>query len=169
MSVIQQHIDDGELKLIEKFVKDPVRVLDRLLEDIVPTVRRLLTNHEVLTETWIDEKENVWTRPTPWAYAQACKLRDRLQEQVKDLERKLMTTQKYSQDQLKMAFENVQNKEHWKNPIDCVIDNPGDENLECLREAIIHFTGSAPTFNRILIDGGKIHVTAAGYYATIGA
>lgn len=166
MTLIQQHLSDSELELVRKFVKDPVRTLNRI-EEVVRTVNRLATNHEVLTENWKDEEGTIWTRPTPWAYAQACKLRDSLQKQVKELERKLMTTQRFSQEQLTMAFNNVQNKEHWKNPIDCVIDNPGEENLACLREAIIHFTGSVPSIEKL--KDGKIHVTAAGYYATIGA
>lgn len=34
---------------------------------------RLTAAEERLDETYTDEDGNVWTLPTPWAYAQACK------------------------------------------------------------------------------------------------
>jgi len=73
----------------------------------------------------------------------------------------------YTQEQMHQAFENVQDKTNWKNPIDCIIDDPGEENLECLRDAIIHFTGSIARINSV--DEGKVRVQANGYYLAIGA
>jgi hypothetical protein len=72
---------------------------------------------------------------------------------------------KYSQEQLKEAFNKVSNKKNWKNRINSTISSK--ENLDLIAEAIIHFTGSCPLF--INKPNGKIRVTAAGYYLTIGA
>lgn len=72
----------------------------------------------------------------------------------------------YTQEQMKAAFDMVKNPENWKYVIDIVVDYPGIENLNCVREAIIHFTGSFPEIKDV---GGKVRIQAAGYYATIGA
>ena len=35
-----------------------------------------------LNETFVDEKETVWTRPTAWAYAMVCKARDKHEQEA---------------------------------------------------------------------------------------
>lgn len=73
---------------------------------------------------------------------------------------------KFTQDQLGQCFDNVSNKKNWKLPVNKVIVNPGEKNLECLTEAIIHFTGGAPNITKL--KGNKVRVTAPGYYVSIG-
>jgi len=70
----------------------------------------------------------------------------------------------FTQEQLDAAFTSVQNAEHWKLPVDAVIQ---DSERDLVRAAIIHFTGSVPTFKRV--STGGLLVRAAGYYRTIGA
>ncbi len=42
-----------------------------------------------LHETWIDERGTVWTRPTAWAYAQVCRVKDEQKETITRLEDRL--------------------------------------------------------------------------------
>lgn len=65
----------------------------------------------------------------------------------------------YNQDQLKQAFEAVQNKDDWKEPIDAYITA---NDIEVTREAVVHFTA---TEAKIEYDAvmGMYHVTAKGY------
>lgn len=70
----------------------------------------------------------------------------------------------YFVSELRVAFDKVQNKDHWKNPIDAVILT---KDIKITEAAIIHYTGSVPTFTRV--DGNNTRVKAAGYFATIGA
>ncbi len=70
----------------------------------------------------------------------------------------------YTVHELRGAFDRVQDKTNWKNPIDAVILT---KDQDITRAAIIHYTGSAPSFGRI--DGNNLRVLAAGYYIAIGA
>lgn len=70
---------------------------------------------------------------------------------------------KFTQEQLHAAFTLVQNKTNWKNPINATIENPGEEQVACIEEAVIHFTGSIASVNAL--KNGKIRVRAEGYYA----
>lgn len=67
-------------------------------------------------------------------------------------------------------FNLVANRENWKMPIDAVIDPMALYALKAtksdLGRAITFYTGSVATIERL---GKKLHVTAAGYYAAIGA
>lgn len=74
----------------------------------------------------------------------------------------------YSRAQLIEAFQAVQNKSNWKHPIDATIAPPLSFtiDLDKLRDAVIFFTGSVPTFKK---SDGWLRVKAAGYYATIGS
>lgn len=86
-------------------------------------------------------------------------------EQVK-ADASLVPGTKYTQEQLEAAFNKVKPDSHWKNPISKVIPMPTEEELDCIREAVIHFTGSIiTTQNR----GDHMHIYAPGYYRTIGA
>lgn len=76
----------------------------------------------------------------------------------------------YTQEQLENAFKLVQNKEHWKNPINayCTTDE-----AKPVAAAITYFTATIPTFNFICIldeDDGRfkagdsiLKVRADGY------
>ncbi len=70
----------------------------------------------------------------------------------------------YFVSELRVAFDQVQNKDYWKNPVDAVILT---KNIKITEAAIIHYTGSVPTFTRI--DGNNTRVKADGYYIAIGA
>jgi len=71
----------------------------------------------------------------------------------------------YTQEELQAAFTKVQDKEHWKNPINAVVD--ASENLHLIREAVIHFTATVPTFDilKVTEEGTKVAVRAIGYQA----
>lgn len=80
----------------------------------------------------------------------------------------------YTQEELLAAFKRVENTRHWKNPISRIVAVEGDEDIELITQAVIHFTGSIPEFVEVPCrwrDDGKkrYRVTAAGYFATIGA
>lgn len=69
--------------------------------------------------------------------------------------------------QLAAVFDRVKDAEHWKNPIDALVVLEKDE-VPLMEEAIVFFTGSVPSIVEVGI-GGAYHVTAAGYFETIGA
>ena len=63
----------------------------------------------------------------------------------------------FTNDQLKKAFESVQATD-WKDPICKVIPM---ENIDCIRAAIIHYTGTVPTFASM--GNNRVAVKATGY------
>jgi hypothetical protein len=68
------------------------------------------------------------------------------------------------QSELQAAFTLVADRAHWKNPVSAQVRNI---DVDLIRDAVVHFTGSVPWFRDI--GDGSIMVTAAGYYNTIGA
>lgn len=64
-----------------------------------------------------------------------------------------------TQEELRIAFEKVQNKEHWKGAINAVID-PADEQI--VNAAICHFAYGGASFSKAA--GGKLRVKAPGYW-----
>jgi hypothetical protein len=82
---------------------------------------------------------------------------------------------KVTQGALSKAFDLVAPKTGpgtaWKNPIDTEVLIAKHFKMLVIREAVIHMTGSVPTFTaiRVLKSGCVYRVKAAGYYATIGA
>lgn len=76
-------------------------------------------------------------------------------------------------NKMRVAFEKVQNAEHWKNPIDYVIAlNLAERAL--LADAITFFTGSLPEFTLVhacMRVGlrATYRVQAVGYYIAIGS
>lgn len=66
----------------------------------------------------------------------------------------------YTQEQLEQAFQKVQNKEHWKNPIDAFCRA---EELEITREAINYFTATNTYFEQDQ-GNGWARIKAKGYY-----
>lgn len=75
--------------------------------------------------------------------------------------------------ELSAAFDRVRNADHWKNRIDAVISIPGrgeefSAAVALISEAVTFYTGSVARFTPC----GRptmYRVTAAGYFATIGA
>ena len=49
----------------------------------------------------------------------------------------------YTIEQMRLAFEHVRNPKGGK-ILTKVLDYPGEENVDCLFQAIIHFTGEIP-------------------------
>ncbi len=78
-----------------------------------------------------------------------------------------MGNQTYTQEQLQQAFDEIKPKKHWKDRISKTLLVKDAAHQEVLTQACIHFTGSIPQFTQT--NGGKTLVTAAGYWATIGA
>jgi hypothetical protein len=77
----------------------------------------------------------------------------------------------YTRKELKRAFEEVQNRENWKLPIDTVMIasvNPTDDVpvISKVTAAVQFYTASTPTFVR---EGAHWRVRAAGYYEAVGA
>jgi hypothetical protein len=67
------------------------------------------------------------------------------------------------------AFDHVADKSNWKLPVRATIDTR-KVSLEMVKEAVVFFTGSVPTFSQLGRDGQPFfQVRAAGYYATCGA
>ncbi len=65
---------------------------------------------------------------------------------------------KYTKEQLKEAFEKVQDSAHWKNPINSCCRGA---ELEVTREAIRFFTGTETEF--FYLDNGWYKIKADGY------
>lgn len=65
---------------------------------------------------------------------------------------------KYTQEQLENAFQKVQNKEHWKNPIQTWIPV---KDLEITEAAIKHFTATDMVLGTI--NNGLAFIWAKGY------
>jgi len=73
-------------------------------------------------------------------------------------------TNGYGEPALRAAFEQVQDRSNWKNPIDAIIR---DTAKAVVCEAIVFYTGSVPKVTEL--GGGMIRVQADGYYVAIGA
>lgn len=68
-------------------------------------------------------------------------------------------------------FDRVCDRTNWKLPIDREVAIATHQEMRAIAEAVVHFTGSVPTFTPLRIVGARCvyRVRAAGYYATIGA
>ena len=69
---------------------------------------------------------------------------------------------------LHKAFDRVKNPENWKYPISKIIPPTDEEDLDIITQSIIYFTGSVPTIYHLASQEG-IHISAKGYYLTIGS
>jgi len=67
----------------------------------------------------------------------------------------------FTVEQLQEAFRSVQDKEHWKNPIDAVVDR---DQTAVLDKAIPFMTGTPAEFEDVEGQPGKVRVTADGYF-----
>ena len=70
----------------------------------------------------------------------------------------------YTDDELRVAFALVKNRENWKLPVDAIV--PVDTDLRVVDAAVCYFTGGGIDQQPVR-DGWR--VTAAGYYACIGS
>lgn len=68
----------------------------------------------------------------------------------------------FTRDALDAAFTKVANKDHWKAPIDTVVDLTPSE-LAATIKAIPFFTATPATITAL--GDGKFRVTAPGYWA----
>lgn len=68
---------------------------------------------------------------------------------------------------LKEAFEMVEDKENWKNPVRAEVSCLSWTTLLVVKYAVTYFTGSVAKVKRL--ENGNYLVTAPGYYLTCGA
>lgn len=102
-----------------------------------------------------------------------------LSKQVRELDRELdamvvarILGHDVTRGELSAAFDRVANRDNWKDRIDVVVDVANDVELATIREAVVFFTGSVPTFEPrpgAGLPGCRYRVRAAGYYAAVGA
>lgn len=82
---------------------------------------------------------------------------------------------RFTLDELKDFFDFVAPQDNWKNPIDCVRDillstEKEKRFLAGIHCAVIWYTGSVPEIRpNDERHNGRVRITAAGYYAAIGA
>lgn len=76
--------------------------------------------------------------------------------------------QTFTRGELDEAFSKVQ-PANWKDAIDAIVELNSPRELLALGLAVPFFTGSVARIVRIDEGGNRFRVTAAGYYATIGA
>ena len=63
---------------------------------------------------------------------------------------------------LRNAFERVQNSDHWKGPIDATVGHSEGFTEKIISDAVMFFTATEATISD---DGmGDMHVIAAGYW-----
>lgn len=67
---------------------------------------------------------------------------------------------KFPREQMEKAFQAVQDKKHWKNPINSCVRA---EDVEVTKEAIVYFTATEATLGENL-GNGWFKITAPGYY-----
>lgn len=74
----------------------------------------------------------------------------------------------YSKAELHDAFELVEDKANWKNPIDTLVPMKLDGGMRHkINAAVIFFAGCEAKF--IHAGRDRVRVTAPGYYASVGA
>lgn len=69
-------------------------------------------------------------------------------------------SRKFSRQEMEKAFRAVQDKEHWKNPINSCVRA---EDVEVTKEAIVYFTATEATLGENL-GNGWYKIMAPGYY-----
>ena len=68
----------------------------------------------------------------------------------------------YTHAQLDAAFDQVKDPQHWKNPIDAIVDA---DMKPVLNRAIPYFTGMPADFDDEGVPPGKVRVLCEGYFA----
>jgi len=79
-----------------------------------------------------------------------------------ELDAQVVSDDGYTRGDLRVAFDMVADKDDWKAPVDALIH---PTYREVVREAVIFFTGSVPSF---VARDGRLRVHAAGYYEVCG-
>jgi hypothetical protein len=69
--------------------------------------------------------------------------------------------------ELRVAFDRVVPKDNWKKRIDRWIPIDSLAELDLIREAVIFYTVGVPQF--VVTEDRMVHVTAPGYYESVGA
>lgn len=65
---------------------------------------------------------------------------------------------------LKTAFERVQNKDHWKGPIDAFVTVRSEDEIALIEAAVEFYTATRATV-RPTSDCFRVRITAPGYWA----
>lgn len=68
----------------------------------------------------------------------------------------------YTHEELGIAFKRVENTQHWKGPIDALIDEPDDREVAKILFAIEFFTATEGRATRT--PSGFVLITAPGYW-----
>lgn len=97
-----------------------------------------------------------------------------LQTEVNDANAQVVTRilgRLVTRGELSKAFDKVADQANWKNPISCVVEIEDDAELLLIRDAVIFFTASEPTFSPVSngFSGNSYRVRADGYYKACGA
>ena len=85
---------------------------------------------------------------------------------LKDLDDKVVSPNGYSRGELSEAFDRIKDPKNWKMPIMKLIHK---DEFDICDEACVFFTGSRLVPADSPDENGGVLVSAAGYYATIGA
>lgn len=89
-----------------------------------------------------------------------------LDEEMKQMESEIVY-RGYSRAELRKAFERVQDKTNWKNPIDVTLPYLKPSERSLIHAAVVFFAGCEPTFE--VLNTRQHRVRAVGYYAAVGA
>jgi hypothetical protein len=72
----------------------------------------------------------------------------------------------FTRAELKDAFDRVCDPANWKNPINVLLGNLEVRECDAIAAAVVFYAGCEASLVR---EGTKTRVTAAGYYAAVGA
>lgn len=114
-----------------------------------------------------EEEENVNSKGVGKVSNKLAKQMDENSKKVAEMMAELdneIVYQGFTKKELMKAFDLVVDAEHWKNPIDAVIDA---NKREVVDTAITFFAGSVAHFSHI--DEDNLRVQARGYYSDIGS
>ncbi|MBS7671297.1 hypothetical protein [Croceicoccus gelatinilyticus] len=88
-------------------------------------------------------------------------MNDRASDHRKDIEEHLARARgPFTIEEIEAGFDAVKNAEHWKGPIDAIID---EDQKDLIGRAIPWFTGTPAEFFQT-DQAGKLRVVAAGYW-----
>lgn len=70
----------------------------------------------------------------------------------------------YDEAEIRAAFERVENPNHWKDPVDCIVRDTDQAERDLIAFAINFFTATEASWSRVG-QTSVWRVRAAGYYA----
>lgn len=79
----------------------------------------------------------------------------------------VVTTEGWTIADLRTAFDQVQNEQHWKGPIDKNVKRTTPEQRRKISKAVVFFAGCEAEWQSM--GKGVWRVTAPGYWAAVGA